>query len=156
MIELQKVYDLIGQAFHYSHDTFHWGNNAIIQGSLKNIPASNTIDQFNDGDYFACVDVSTVIPNEAGHPGLVSPDYAYEITLCHKGKIGDITKLRNDMIDKFAEGWWTFWQSQGNWQETVPQIFTHVDELEESVDIIAVQFVGTISHITQRGRRIDD
>ena len=68
------------------------------------------------------------------------------------GKVGDITKIREDMINKFSEGWYTFWQGQGNWKEDTDSIFTKVDEIESEFDIIAVNFVGTISQITTKGR----
>jgi len=154
MIDLAKVYDLITQAFHTTNDFFHWGDNAIIQGSLENLPAPNKIAGFGDGDYFALVDYSTITPEKTGNATLFNVYYHYSICLCHVGKVGDITKIREDMINKFSEGWFTFWQEQGNWKEDNEQIFTKVDEIESEFSILAVQFVGTISQITTRGRRL--
>ena len=152
MIDLSKVYDLITQAFHMSDDEFHWGKNAVIQGSLENLPAPDKIKGFSDGDYFALVDASTITPVKIGSGVLFQPHYHYSVILCHVGKVGDITKLREDMVNKFSEGWYTFWNSQGNWKEDTDSIFTKVDEIESEFGIIAVQFVGTISQITTKGR----
>ena len=153
MIDLAKVYDLITQAFHTSNDFFHWGDNAVIQGSLEHLPAPSKIAEFNDGDYFALVDASTVTPEKAGNSALFNAHYYYSIVLCHVGKVGDITQLRTDIANKFGEGWFTFWQEQGNWKEDNDNIFLKVDEIESEFDIIAVSFVGTISHITTKGRQ---
>ena len=57
------------------------------------------------------------------------------------------------MVNKFSEGWFTFWKEQGNFKEDIEQIFLNVDEIETEFDIIAVQLVGTISHITTKGRQ---
>lgn len=152
MIDLAKVYDLITQAFHESDSEFEWGKNAVIQGTLENLPAPDKIKDFADGDYFALVDASTITPEKVGNSALFKPHYHYSIYLCHKGKVGDITKLRNDMVNKFSEGWFTFWRRQGNWKEDTDEIYTKVDEIESEFNIIAVQFVGTISQITKRGR----
>jgi hypothetical protein len=152
MIDLAKVYDLITQAFHMSDNEFHWGDNAVIQGSLENLPAPSKIAEFNDGDYFALVDASTVTPEKIGNSALFNAHYHYSMYLCHKGKVGNITKLRTDIANKFSEGWFTFWQEQGNWKEDNDNIFLKVDELESEFDIIAVQFVGTISQITTKGK----
>jgi len=152
MIDLEKIYSLIAQAFHKTQDYFKWGDNAIVQGALEDLPAPKVVSkQFSTGDYFAVVSLGPIRPERAGNQELFQPHYTYLITLCHKGKSGDITKIRNDMINKFAEGWYTFWQAVPGYIEDTENIEQAVTELESNLDLIAVQFSGTISHITTRG-----
>lgn len=157
MINLTEVYDLISQAFHETQDYFKWGDNAVIQGSLKNLPSiKDKVKSFSVGDYFALIDVSSITPEDAGSGGLFQPHYSYSVILCHVGKVGDITKLRNDMVNKFAEGWYKFWSNQYPYKENTDNIFDKVDEIEADFDLLCCQFDGTISHITRRGGAIND
>jgi hypothetical protein len=151
MIDLTKIYDLMVQAFHKTQDYFKWGDNAIIQGELGNLPAPDEISsKFQDGDYFAIVSLVTVQPDEeTGNISLVKPGYKYSIALCHKGKVGDITKLRNDMINMFADGWYSFWSGR-RYRLQIENILLSVPDIERDLDIVAVQFIGTISHITAK------
>lgn len=156
MIDLEKIYDLISQAFHGSQDTFHWGDNAIIRGSLETLPKPERLDEFSDGDYFALVDINLVTPERAGNIELVAPNYHYAIILCRKGREGDITGLRSKIINKFMEGWDNFWLKNPRFTEDIPNIYPQITELESSLNVLACQIVGTISQITSKGGRLDE
>lgn len=152
MINLQEVYDFISQAFQKSHDYFKWGDKAIFKGSLKNLPVPEIIDTFDDGDYFAVVDIGSIDPENAGHQNIFKPNYSYEITLIRKGKVGDILKTRDTMVNKFAQGWYEFWLSKHfYYRENTQNILPAENELEAGRDLIVVQFIGTISTITTKG-----
>lgn len=156
MIDLGKVYDLITQAFSESQSVFHWGDNAIIRGSLETLPKPERLDEFSAGDYFALVDIDSIVPEVTGNVELSAPVYHYSITLCRKGRVDDITKTRNDMVNEFMRGWADFWLQRPDWDDEVINIVPALVELESQVDVIAVQFVGTVSQITSRGGRLDE
>ncbi|HEC88460.1 MAG TPA: hypothetical protein ENI52_03995 [Thermoplasmata archaeon] len=152
MINIAEIYDLISRAFHKSDNFFHWGDNAIIQGSLANLPAPDDISKrFRDDEYFAIVNVESIQPENAGNDELLRINYNYLITLCHKGKTGDLTKLRNDMVNKFYRGWCRFWKETYGYIENTEDISLSIPELEMNIDIIAVQFNGTITEIVSKG-----
>lgn len=153
MIDLKKIYSFIAQSFHKSHEYFKWGENAIVQGALEDLPAPKVVsEQFSDGDYFAVVSLGSIRSERAGNKELFQPHYSYLITLCHKGKVGDITKIRNDMINEFAAGWGEFWNGLPRYIQDIEDIATSVPNLESEIDIIAVQFAGTILHVTTKAK----
>ena len=156
MIDLEKIYGLISQAFQQSQAVFHWGDHAVIRGSLETLPKPERLNEFEDGDYFALVDINTIVPERSGHIELIEPVYHYAIILCRKGRVDDITALRSEMVNKFAEGWHTFWMKNAQWTEDIVNIYPQVTELESNIDIIACQFVGTISQISEKGGRLDE
>lgn len=156
MIDLEEIYSLISQAFHESYETFHWGDNALIKGSLETLPRPERFDDFSDGDYFALISVDTIVPERAGNYELSVPSYHYSLVLCRRGRVDDITALRNLIVNKFAEGWYRFWMKNPQWTEDLINIYPQVTELESNLDVIACQFVGTVSQITDKGGRLDE
>jgi hypothetical protein len=156
MIDLEKIYDLITRAFQESQETFHWGDNAIIRGSLETLPKPERLDEFGDGDYFALVDINTIVPERAGNIELIAPVYHYAIILCRKGRVDDITRQRQQILNRFMEGWHNFWMKRPNWTEDTFNIYPQINELESIAEILACQIVGTISQITRKGGRLDE
>jgi len=150
MIDLTAIYDLIAQVFHYTQEDFGWGDNAIIHGSVADLPAPDELSgTFVDGDYFALVDIHDVDFEEAGNKSLTKPSYEYTIILMRKGKGNiDITKTRSDMIDKFISGWFIFFAQTTRYQQTIRGQLA-VTELEKDLPLIAVRFDGVITVITQ-------
>lgn len=156
MINLQEVYDMITSAFHETDDEFHWGDNAIIQGSIENYPQPDDIKCLSDAAYFALVDIESITPEEMDSPGLHKPNYHYSIILCHKAKTGDLTQIRNDIMTKFTAGWHKYWKGMGQWNCFVENIFPRQNDIETAYDCIAVQITGTISNITTKGGRFEE
>jgi hypothetical protein len=155
MINLQAVFDMIASAFHETDDYFHWGDNAIIQGSLENLPSPDVIKSLGENEYFALIDVGSIVPEEIDSPGLFKPNYHYSLVLCHQGKVGDVTKIRNDMMSKFLNGWYDYWNGWDQWDCFVDNVIPRLPEIEATYDCLAIQITGTLSEITTKGGRIE-
>ena len=155
MIDLTAIYDLIAQVFHHTQEDFSWGDNAIIHGSVADLPAPDVLSgTFVDGDYFALIDIHDVIPESAGNSSLREVNYEYSIILMRKGKGNiDLTKIRNDMVNKFADGWHKFFAQLSQHREEITNIALAVPELEKDLPLIAVRFDGVITAITQTSIR---
>ena len=150
MIDSLAIYDLIAQVFHYTQEDFHWGDNAIIHGSIENLPTPEKLSAvFEDGDYFALIDIHDEDFAESGNTSLTKPSYEYTIILMRKGKGNiDITKTRCDMNDKFINGWFDFFAKTTRYGQTIRGQLA-VTELEKDLPLIAVRFDGVITVITQ-------
>ena len=152
MIDREKIFNLITQAFHKSDQYFHWGDNAIVQGSLQDLPAPKAVvDNFDDGDYFAIVQVDDANPGDVGQHDLVDPNFNYDIQLYCKGKQGDITKIRNDLVKHFSAGWYNFWSQVPRYILKNQNVSYSISEVESELDVLGVRFTGTISIITTKG-----
>lgn len=150
MINLKIIYDLITAAFHESHSMFKWGDNAIFRGSLKKLPAPDKINDIAEGDYFALVEIESVTPKEIGSADLWQPAYNFNLVLCYKGKVGDVTKIRTDIANNFIAGWQRFWTKQNRYIMTISNIIPQVDEVEDLYNVIAVMVVGSIERQTTK------
>lgn len=150
MIDIPTIYDLIAQIFHYTQEDFSWGDNAIIHGSVENLPAPDILSAtFIDGDYFALIDIHDIDFEDAGNRSLVMPGYEYTIILMRKGKGNiDVTKIRSDMVDKFVQGWLDFFSKTTRYRQSIRASLT-VTDLEKDLPLIAVRFDGVITVITQ-------
>jgi hypothetical protein len=155
MIDLNDIYARLGRMFVEMQPTFHFGDNAIIHGTLADLPEPDVIaSTFTDGDYFALINIEAVIPHPAGNKELVDPEYGVYITLCRKGKGNiDVTRIRNDMVNVLCDAWSNFWTTQQGYRQEIRNIQLAVHELEEKRNIIAIQLTGVIQHITQWSQR---
>jgi hypothetical protein len=147
MINLKEIYDLLSESFSMSDEVFHWGDNAIVQGSLENLPMPEFFQQISDGSYYALFDILNVNP-KVEIEGLYNSAYHFSIILCRKGKGTDITKLRSDMTAGFLNGFAQFMDGQ-EVLYTVDNVFPRVNEIESAYNSIAVQIVGTISRLEE-------
>lgn len=154
MIDLQRIMDLISQAF--AESAISW--KTVTQGTFENLPKPEEYTAYADGTYFALFKITTITPEYPSIPSAFKPIYNYRITLMVQGRSGDITAKRNALCG-FAEDWTRFWIRRnrvGALMDTIDQIIPMIEEIEEPYDVIAVAIEGHISHITSMTtRRID-
>lgn len=154
MIDLQRIMDLISQAF--AESGIDWGS--VTQGTFENLPKPEEFDAYADGTYFALFKITTITPEYPSIPTAFKPIYNYRIALMIQGRSGDITAKRNTLAG-FAEDWTRFWARQkkvGALMDTIDQIIPMIEEIEDTYDLVAVAIEGHISHITSMTtRRID-
>lgn len=141
MIDIQKIYDMLAECL----KQFGAVAKFTSEGGFDNIPPPEELKALADGDKFALIFIPNIVPEYTGGE-LWKPRIQYEICLVEKGRIGDIIKKRNTLLNYLANFNYSFRAAKHGqpYKNTILNIFLENNKIEKDWDCIAIIFVGEV------------
>lgn len=148
MINTQKIYDLLCEALASSNIK------NLVRGSMEGLPPMTDFQAMADGEKFAVVIITNVVPEYTGGAWW-NPEYNYGIIITQKGVTGDITKTR-DSLCNIAGRINEYFHKKSPIKHTIKNIIPQNTEAEKAYDGISVQIEGIIQYPDKISGPIND